>query len=123
MSIRLKYLSALKKITGAVLAHYSNFGVLAVVGYYVIFGLLAMGTPAVAFNVGEALFGTNNRVSGIVMLALLFLVTIPILPFLLILLFLINERMLMFFRVYWLFGIEDYSMRNAIHRWRESNAR
>ena len=45
MSIRLKYLSTLKKITGVILGHYGKYCIMAAVVSKVVFGLLALGTP------------------------------------------------------------------------------
>jgi membrane-anchored glycerophosphoryl diester phosphodiesterase (GDPDase) len=118
MSTRLKYLSALKKIVGAILAQYDKHGVAVVVGYYVVFGLLYVGAPIVAAVIGDGVLGINGAVTA---LPFVFLLSIPLIPLLVILLLLLAERIFMFIGIYWLFGVQSHSIRKSIQGWCDSN--
>jgi membrane-anchored glycerophosphoryl diester phosphodiesterase (GDPDase) len=114
MSARLKYLSALKKVVGTILAQYDEHGIVVVIGYYVILGLIYVGAPIMAAVIGDRVFGINGAVAA---LPFVLLLSIPLIPLLLILLSFIAERIFMFIGIYWLFGVQSHSIRKSIQRW------
>jgi hypothetical protein len=113
----LKLLSHYKATLSVVVQHYKSYGIAALFAYYILFGFIFLGLPGITGMTLTWLLQTNRGWPAICAAVLFIFVSVPIIPILITVLFLIFEWMFNISRLSRLMDVPDYALRNAVEKW------
>jgi hypothetical protein len=115
--MKIKLLPHYRATLSTIIRHYKSYGIIALFSYYILIGLILVGLPVGAGLALGWLLQTNQGWPAILIVILFLFVTLPRIPILVMVLFLIFEWMFNISRLNRFMDIPDYALRQAIEKW------